>query len=153
MEPLEHRAMLSYLPMAVVPIGNTPSPPPSVSALVFARQAINHPSQPVPSESVNDVDTPPIISNFRASQPIGPFWIFSGKVTAGDNPVAGRIVTFGGVLAKYHITATVKANGTFSVTEYLPGLQCGTATAQTHDVRGVASNLAMCGIINPRLAR
>ena len=52
------------------------------------------------------------------------------------------MVTFGGVLASYNLTATVGADGVFSVTVELVGLQDGTATAQTTDPHGVLSNLA-----------
>ena len=57
--------------------------------------------------------------------------------------MAGLKVNFGGVLAKYNLTATVEADGTYSITEELRGLTTGTATAQTRDAKGTPSNVAM----------
>ena len=68
---------------------------------------------------------------------------FDGTVTDNGSPVAGLTVQFGGVLAKYHLTATVQQNGTYEVTEILPNLAAGTGTAQTHNAAGKASNVAM----------
>jgi len=90
-------------------------------------------------EPVNDA---PVISNFAGTEGPGDFWTFSGVVTDVDHNVAGMIVTFGGVLADYHVTATVQANGTFSLTDEFPGLQSGAATAQTTDPGGLQSNVA-----------
>ena len=64
-------------------------------------------------------------------------------VTDKGGSVAGLTVQFGGVLAKYNLTATVQANGTYSTTEVLGDLTGGTATAQTRDAAGTASNVAM----------
>lgn len=72
----------------------------------------------------------------------------SGTVT-DDASVAGLTVSFGGVLAQYGLTATVQADGTFSVTAQLFGIQSGTATALTHDVQGLASNTATINLEVP----
>jgi hypothetical protein len=60
-------------------------------------------------------------------------WTLEGTVVDGDNDVAGMTVVFGGVFASYGQSATVNADGTYSLTASFPGLQSGTATAQTTD--------------------
>ncbi|MHC4175868.1 MAG: hypothetical protein ACYSWU_00065 [Planctomycetota bacterium] len=90
--------------------------------------------------AVNDA---PVISGFFASEGPVPFWTFSGTVTDVDDDVEGMIVVFGGVLAEFNVTATVQADGTFSLTDQFPGIQSGTATAQTEDPQELASNLAL----------
>lgn len=89
----------------------------------------------------------PFISNFGCINEYGDIWTFAGFVTDDDDSVEGYVITFGGALADYHLTATVEANGVFSLTIELIGLQEGTATAQTVDPHGVLSNLAMDYII------
>ena len=71
------------------------------------------------------------------------YWDFEGTVTDKGHSVAGLTVQFGGVLKKYGLTATVEANGSYSITEELRNLTTGTATAQTHDAAGKSSNVAM----------
>jgi len=90
-------------------------------------------------ESVNDA---PVISGFFGT--VGPvsYWTFSGMVTDVDDVVEGMVVTFGGVLSSYQVTATVQSDGTFSLTDQFVGLQSGTATAQTNDDEPLASNEA-----------
>jgi hypothetical protein len=83
-----------------------------------------------------------VISDFGVGQEMYDCWTVSGTVTDGDNSVAGMVVSFGGVLAGYGYSAVVGADGTFSVTEIFAGLQSGTATAQTTDPCGQASNQA-----------
>ena len=71
-------------------------------------------------------------------------WILKGTVTDGGDSVAGLKVHFGGILAKYDLTATVLANGTFSESKKIPkGCEdlTGEVTALTH-AHGKASNLA-----------
>ncbi len=89
----------------------------------------------------------PIIGNFYCINEISNFWTLTGTVTDNDDDVEGYVVTFGGVLAGYYLTTTVGADGVFSLTVELVGLQQGTATAQTCDPHGVLSNLAMDYII------
>lgn len=89
----------------------------------------------------------PFISNFFCANEYSDIWTFTGMVTDNDDPVQDYVITFGGVLAGYHLTATAGADGVFSLTIELIGLQEGTATAQTTDPHGVLSNLAMDYII------
>ena len=56
-------------------------------------------------------------------------------------------VYFGGVLAEYGFTATVEADGTFSLTEEIPDLEGGVASAQTYDWSLNPSNLAQCYVL------
>ncbi len=93
------------------------------------------------------VSDAPFISNFYCIQEFGNWWTFTGTVTDDDDDVEGYVVTFGGVLVGYNLTAVVGADGVFSITVELIGLQEGTATAQTCDPHGVLSNLAMDWII------
>ena len=58
----------------------------------------------------------PVISNFYCINDVEDCWTLSGTVTDTDDPVQGDIVTFGGVLASYNLTATVGADGVFSFT-------------------------------------
>ena len=98
---------------------------------------------PSPPKSKTPVSQGPVISNFSAANPGDDVWVFRGKVTDKNGPVKGMIVTFGGVLASYNLTATVQANGTFYLSVCLPGVVDGTGTAQTTDSKGIVSNLAM----------
>ena len=87
-------------------------------------------------------NAPPVISDFIAINELGDLWTFQGTVTDVNDPVQGMVVHFGGVLASFNVTATVEANGTFSLTREFSGLQSGTATAQTQDPHGALSNEA-----------
>ncbi len=89
------------------------------------------------------VNDPPVITGFNGYDLGDDVWTFSGTVTDVDDDVEGMIVTLGGVLAEYNITATVLANGTFSVTELFIGLHSGLAGAQTEDDDGAESNIAL----------
>jgi hypothetical protein len=84
----------------------------------------------------------PYISNFYCINESGNSWTISGNVADSDDSVVGDVVTFGGVLANYHLTATVASDGSFVLTVELVGVQQGTATARTVDPHGVLSNLA-----------
>ncbi len=88
------------------------------------------------------VSDAPMIDDFVCIQGPGDFWTLTGTISDYDDPVEGDTITFGGVLANYHLTATVDEEGVFDVTYELRGLESGTATAQTFDPHGVASNLA-----------
>ena len=85
---------------------------------------------------------PPVITNFTAAQENNEVWILSGTVTDSGVNVAGMTVSFGGVFAGYGASAVVNADGSFSETGVFEGLQSGTATAQTTNPLGQASNLA-----------
>jgi hypothetical protein len=90
---------------------------------------------------------PPVISDFGAEKGPWDFWTFSGKVDDPDDYVEGMTVYFGGVLAEYGFTATVEADGTFSLTEEIPDLEGGVASAQTYDWSLNPSNLAQCYVL------
>jgi hypothetical protein len=85
---------------------------------------------------------PPEISDFYCINDYGDYWTFTGVVTDNDDPVAGDVVTFGGVLSGYHLSAVVDADGVFCLTVELPGLREGEATAQTKDRHGAKSEVA-----------
>jgi hypothetical protein len=93
------------------------------------------------------VSDAPYITNFYCTSEYGDYWTLSGTVGDDDDPVAGDVITFGGVFANYHITATADIDGVFEFTVELPGLAGGTGTAQTQDPHGVLSNLAEDWII------
>jgi hypothetical protein len=93
------------------------------------------------SGGVGGKNQPPVISNFSASNVSGNLWTFSGHVT-DDQSVAGLIVNLGGLPSLQGITATVNSQGWFSVTVQLGTNESGTATAQTTDAGGLASNVA-----------
>ena len=93
------------------------------------------------------VSSAPVISNFYCINDVEDCWTLSGTATDTDDPVQGDVVTFGGVLASYNLTATVGADGVFSISVELDGLQEGTGTAQTTDPHGVLSNVAGCWVI------
>ncbi|MEN6451710.1 MAG: hypothetical protein ABFC96_14555 [Thermoguttaceae bacterium] len=96
---------------------------------------------------VTHVSTAPVITDFYCINDTGDYWTLTGVVTDADDPVAGDIIKFGGVLAGFNLTATVDENGVFSVTAELIGMQSGTGTAQTTDLHGVLSNLATDWIV------
>lgn len=86
----------------------------------------------------------PYISNFECINTVGDYWTLTGIVTDNDDSVEGFVVSFGGVLASYNLTATVDdVDGAFTLTVAIPNLTEGTATAQTKDPQGIESNLAM----------
>ena len=90
----------------------------------------------------------PMICDFQCANTSGDSWTITGKVTDLDDSVVGSVITFGGVLAAYNLTTTVtRTDGMFFLTVDLVGLQSGTATAQTVDPQGVASNTAQYWII------
>jgi len=93
------------------------------------------------------VSAAPVISNFYCINEISNIWTLTGSVADTDDPVAGDVVTFGGVLASYNLTATVDAEGVFVITVEITGFQEGLVTAQTKDPNGVLSNVASDVII------
>jgi hypothetical protein len=93
------------------------------------------------------IDQAPVISNFTASQGSGNLWTFTGQVT-DDQSVAGLVVTLGGLPSLNGVTATVNSQGWFSITVRLQAGESGTATAQTNDWWGMASNTAWTTVHN-----
>jgi hypothetical protein len=84
----------------------------------------------------------PVISNFSAVQQSGYQFVFSGIV--GAQTAAGLTITFGGLASLSGQTATVASNGSFQLVVRLrsDGSDNGSATAQTTDWWGQASNIA-----------
>jgi hypothetical protein len=74
---------------------------------------------------------------------MGDAWTLGGTVVDYDSNMLGMLVVFGGVFADYGITATVEADGQFYTVAVCVGLESGTATAQTSDPEGAASNVAI----------
>lgn len=93
--------------------------------------------------TVNPVNDAPVISDFSCSQVFADYWTLSGTVTDVDDDVEGMVVDFGGVFSSYGVSATVQADGSFSLTHEFIGLGTGWATAQTEDDDDASSNLAM----------
>jgi hypothetical protein len=108
----------------------------NVTALAV-NQSTNHGN----SVSSPIIDQAPVISNLTASQGSGNLWTFTGQVT-DDQSVVGLVVTLGGLPSLQGVTATVNSQGWFSVTVQLKASESGTATAQTKDLWGLASNIA-----------
>jgi hypothetical protein len=77
----------------------------------------------------------PVIYDFVGRQGPGG-WTFTGRVE-DDELVAGLEVRFGGLLANQ--SATVQADGSFSITVYLPPGTLGTVTAIVTDYDGLDS--------------
>ena len=84
----------------------------------------------------------PMISNFYGIHQISSCWLFTGNVS--DEYAEGLVVRFGGLTALQGQTATVTANGTFSLAVSLGPNDHGTASAQTTDWWGQESNQALC---------
>jgi hypothetical protein len=109
---------------------------------VLTIQATDNAGLIVTTTLVVHVNAAPVIANFTVTYVTGYTWTLQGTVSDADDAVSGLVVTFGGVFAGYSATATVQADGTFSLTQEFVGLQSGTATAQTQDAHGAVSNLA-----------
>jgi hypothetical protein len=93
---------------------------------------------------------PPQINNFWATEGEGTqlnYWTFSGSVSDSCQ-VSGMTITFGGMPSLKGKTATVQADGTFSLLVQLQNGESGTASAVTQDWWGQASNTAMAAV-NP----
>jgi len=87
------------------------------------------------------VSDAPVIADFYCINECSDMWTLTGTVTDTDDPVEGDVVYFGGALASYNLTATVREDGVFCITQELIGLQEGTCTAQAQDPHGVLSDL------------
>lgn len=92
------------------------------------------------ASAVTLVSNAPVISDFVGVLQTGTMWIFSGRVT--DEGHTGMIVRFDGLASLDGKTATVQANGTFSLTVQLQPNEEGTALAETTDWWGLVSNEA-----------
>jgi hypothetical protein len=121
MEELSDRAMPSDL------LGTEPPPPP--------------PPPPGPVTPPPPAQTAPVIDTFIASEVAHGWYTISGHVTG--NNVTGLVVRFEGIPALDNVTATVDANGNFSVTFPVAtnGSDSGTIAAQTTQ-NGVNSQYA-----------
>lgn len=75
-----------------------------------------------------------------ASRQVANLWVFSGTVT--DEYAADLLVRFGNLPSLEGKTATVAANGTYSLTVELAQGEEGTACAQLTDWWGLGSNVA-----------
>ncbi len=95
--------------------------------------------------SVTLTDDAPTIGNFQAVEGTNRVWTFSGTVTDGEG-AGGLTVTFGGLPTLNGKTVNTAADGTFSLTIQLQVGENGTATAQTTDAWGQASNVAMANV-------
>jgi hypothetical protein len=93
------------------------------------------------------VSAAPVITDFYCIKEVGDYWTLTGIVSDADDPVQGDVITFGGVLADYHFSTTVREDGVFSFTVELYGFQSGMGWAATTDPHGVLSNLAGCWIM------
>jgi hypothetical protein len=89
----------------------------------------------------------PAITNFYCINTYMDCWTLTGTVIDDDDPVEGYVVHFGGRLASYGLTATVREDGVFTLYVELEGLIEGTGTAQTQDPHGILSNLAQYWIV------
>ena len=114
-EALERRCMLSLSPLPTAPVVAVPI---AVwpAALVGAATPAVTVAKP---KCCCHHDAAPVISDFTVVQK-GGVMTLSGTVSDADGPVAGLKVHIGGVLAKYHLTATVNEDGTFSVCQTIP---------------------------------
>lgn len=86
-------------------------------------------------------NTAAVISNFTASEGASNIWTFTGTLT--DEFVSGLTVTFGGAIASVQgQTATVQANGAFSLTVQLNATDAGMVSAFCMDWWSAMSNTA-----------
>jgi hypothetical protein len=92
-------------------------------------------SQPVSTTLTNAA---PTVTNFTAVQGPNNTWTFSGKVN--DEAPAGLSVILSGPPGVNGQTATVLANGLFSVTVTLPPTSCGFVTATVADWYGATGS-------------
>jgi hypothetical protein len=89
--------------------------------------------------AVSYTDKAPQITNFTATEGQMRMWTFSGTVEAQYAP--GLVVTFGGLASLQNQTATVGADGSFSLTIQLQPGETGYATAQVTDWWGLQSQI------------
>ena len=94
--------------------------------------------------SLTLTDPTPTISNFVGVQGVNHSWTFSGTVTAGYAP--GLVVTFSGMDAVANQKATVRSDGTFSLTATLAANTSGNVNCTVTDWWNVVSAAASCPI-------
>jgi hypothetical protein len=87
-----------------------------------------------------------LIVDFGAVQETSTMWTFRGQVVGATE---GSTVQLGGLPSLRGCTATVGANGWFSISVQLKSGECGTATAQATDAAGDVSNLARALVGHP----
>jgi hypothetical protein len=133
--------------VTVDPSGNFDVITTATSLGYVTATAVNQSTNKSSGVSSPITDQAPVISNFTASQSSGNYWTFTGQVT-DDQSVAGLVVTLGGLPSIQGKTVTVNSNGWFTVTIQLKAGESGTATAQTNDWWGMASNTAWTTVHN-----
>jgi hypothetical protein len=101
-------------------------------------------SQVSNTAKVTATDNHPVIADFAAINVSDNVWTFQGSVS--DENAEGLVVRFGGLMSLSGQTATVQADGTFSYTCTLTGMDTGTATAITTDWWGQDSNQAWISV-------
>lgn len=82
----------------------------------------------------------PRITSFICVNTYSTEWLILGSVSDPDDDLVGRTLTFGGVLEPFNITAVVQADGSFTVTRFLDGLQEGMGTATITDQHGASGS-------------
>jgi hypothetical protein len=96
----------------------------------------------------NPTFQPPVLLNFKAINNGNNLWTFTGQVQ--DAYATGLVVQLGGIpsLANHNASATVQADGTFSLTLSLQPGEQGAVTAECIDWLGQASNEATAFVSN-----
>jgi hypothetical protein len=89
----------------------------------------------------------PVIDTLTVAANADGTWTISGEVT--DSSASGDTVTFGGLAALQGDTATVAANGAFTLTVALPAGTQGTVTAVAADGAGLTSGQAQVSLPPP----
>jgi hypothetical protein len=97
--------------------------------------AVSYAADPPPNH-------PPVIEQFMISEGPADTYEFFGYVSDPDGSTAGYVVTFGGAVASYNISATVGADGSFDEVFILRGVETGTVTADTKDPQGASAETA-----------
>jgi hypothetical protein len=111
----------------------------SASAQVTSGSGIS-PSGNGTSGGTLSGSTAPVVTSFQSTEGTGHSWTFTGHVQ--DSNLMGLQVHFGGLASLVGQTATVGADGNFSLTATLQPAEDGRATAQATDAAGLNSNTA-----------
>jgi hypothetical protein len=96
--------------------------------------------------SIKLSDSTPTITDFTAVQGVGHSWTFTGTVTAGYAP--GLTVNFSGLPEVANLTATVQANGTFSLTVTLNADDSGYVNCAVTDCWNLTSATASYFVVS-----
>ena len=111
-----------------------PQPAMNANAIDAVMPQYNAMREAAPSDEPSPTEgDPPVISDFTGRQVDGQMCSISGTVTDDDGDYSDIQLTFGGILAPYNISATVQADGTFSVAQNFPGIESGIASVQAFD--------------------